>query len=193
MTPQHLALVGRELATRGNSLFKIEVKDGAVELVPASTLSVLGESDPSSWTYLTTTVGPSDSTTVRLPSTGVVHFRVGASSWEPWRGVAPLNRGAGTGALAAAVESSLTREAKLPTGRLGLSHGGDVKGTLNWMKQGGFALAGDAVNRGLQQEPSLATSARLVWPGASRDHGVAEVGHGPRYPRRVRRESRAVL
>ena len=155
VTPQHLALAGRELATRGNSLFKIVVRDGAVELLPASTLSVLGEADPATWTYLTTAVGPSDSTTVRLPSAGVVHFRIGASSWEPWRGVSPLSRGSGTVSLGAAIETSLTKEARLPTGRLALAHGaGKVDGVLNWLRKGGFAVAGDTANRGLQQEPS---------------------------------------
>ena len=155
MTPQHLALVGRELASRGNSLFKIEVKNGAVELVPASTLSVLGDADPATWTYLTTTVGPSNSTTERIASAGVVHFRVGASSWEPWRGVSPLSRGSGTASLGAAVETSLLKEARLPTGRLALAHGGGkVDGVLNWLKRGGYAVAGDTANRGLQQEPS---------------------------------------
>ena len=154
LTPQHLALAGRELAARGNALFKIEIKDGAVELVPASTLSVLGDADPETWTYLTTTVGPSNSTTERIPSAGMVHFRIGASSWEPWRGHSPLSRGSGTANLAGAIEASLTKEAKLPVGRLGVMHGGDPKGFLTWMKQGGFALAGDQVSRGVQQEPS---------------------------------------
>ena len=155
LTPQHMALVGRELATRGNALFKIEVKDGAVELVPASTLSVLGEAGPETWTYLTTTVGPSNSTTERIPSAGVVHFRIGASSWKPWQGVSPLGRGSGTASLGSALETSLLKEAKIPTGRLALAHGaGKVDGVLTWLKVGGHAVAGDTAARGLQTEPA---------------------------------------
>ena len=155
LTPQHLALVGRELATRGNSLFKIEIRAGAVELVPASTLSVLGNANPDTWTYLLTVIGPSNSVTERIPSAGIVHFKIGASAWEPWRGVSPLRRGSGTASLGSAVEASLLKEAKIPTGRLALAHGaGKVDGVLNWLKVGGHAVAGDTANRGVQTEPA---------------------------------------
>ena len=149
LNPQCLALVGRDLALYGNSLHKITIRDGAVALVPASTLSVVGDADPDTWLYLTTTVGPSNSTTERIPSAGVLHFRLGVSSWEPWRGVAPLRRGSATAKLAAAIEMTLTKESRLPVGRIAPSGGHNPKtgeaGYGDDLIRGGLVVAGSTV------------------------------------------------
>ena len=155
LTPGMMALVGRTLAVRGNLVCRITVEGAAVRLWPAADFDVTGDADPDSWVYRLNLPGPSATHTVLVPAAGVVHFRTGAGASTPWRGVAPLARAQSTAALAGAVEYALTREMGIPPGRLALAHGsGKVADILRWLKQGGFAVAGDAANRGIQQEPA---------------------------------------
>ena len=140
---------------RGNLVARITVEGSAVRLWPAADFDVTGDADPDSWVYRLNLPGPSATHTVLVPAAGVVHFRTGAGASTPWRGVAPLARAQSTAALAGAVEYALTREMGIPPGRLALAHGsGKVEGILRWLREGGFAVAGDAANRGTQQEPA---------------------------------------
>ena len=155
LTPGMMALIGRTLAVRGNLVARITVEGSAVRLWPAADFDVTGDADPDSWVYRLNLPGPSATHTVLVPAAGVVHFRTGAGASTPWRGVAPLARAQSTAALAGAVEYALTREMVIPPGRLALAHGGGkVADILRWLKQGGFAVAGDAANRGIQPEPT---------------------------------------
>ena len=155
LTPALLALAGRSLATRGNLVLAIQIAGTTVRLAPAADFDVSGGADPEGWTYRLNLAGPSATETVLLPSAGVIHLRIGASVDAPWRGISPLNRASGTAALGAAVESSLLKEAKLPTGRLAVAYGAQkVDGVLSWLRQGGFAVAGDSSNRGVSPEPA---------------------------------------
>ena len=154
LTPALLALIGRSLATSGNLVCLIAIEGAMVRLWPAAHFDIQGQSDPRSHVYRLTMPGPSSTETVMVPAEAVLHFKVGESPSAPWKGIPPLSRASATSQLAAAVESSLLKEARLPTGRLALAHGaGKVDAVLNWLKSGGFAVAGDAANRGVSQEP----------------------------------------
>ena len=118
LTPKLLALVGRSLATTGNLVCRISVEGASVALTPVADFDITGSSDPASWRYRLNLPGPSSTEIVIVDAAGVVHFQAGASAEAPWRGVAPLRRSSGTAALAGAVESSLTSEARLPIGRI---------------------------------------------------------------------------
>ena len=99
-----------------------------------------------------------------VPAAGVVHFRTEASASTPWRGVAPLARAQSTAALAGAVEYALTREMGIPPGRLALLHGGKPGGMLRFLQTGGYAIAGEAVSRGQQQEPAARHKPQVYGP-----------------------------
>ena len=71
----------------------------------------------------------------------------------PWRGIAPLRQVPTTAALATGVEASLAGEMKIPPGRVGLIHG-KPDDYLAWLRAGGYLVAGNPVDRGLQQEPA---------------------------------------
>ena len=153
LTPALLALVGRALAVKGNLVCRITVEGVAVRLWPAADFDIQGETDPATWTYRLNLPGPSATHTVVAPADGVLHFRCGALPSAPWRGVAPLARATSTATLAAAVESSLSAELKIPPGRVGLVHG-KASDLLAWMRTGGFFAGGNVADRGLQQEPA---------------------------------------
>ena len=111
LTPEVLALAGRELIRRGEALFRIDVSAGRVRLVPASTWTVYGGSDPGAWTYEVTKSGPSSvGTRRRVPAAAVVHFRYAVDPAHPWRGLGPLQFASLTDKLSGAVEGSLGDE-----------------------------------------------------------------------------------
>ena len=122
---------------------------GRVVLLPASHFDTFGDSNPRTWFYHATLTGPSDSRVYGIPADGVVHFRIGADAESPWQGRGPLARSRTTAALAAAVEASLTREARLPVGRIAPSGGHNPKeGGTNYgddLVRGGLVVAGGAV------------------------------------------------
>jgi len=154
ITPAFMALVGRILAAIGNLVCKIAVQGTRVMLTPASTWDAFGLADPETWTYRLDLVWPSSTESVGLPGAAVLHFRTGADSFQPWRGVARLRRSSGTAALAAAVELSLSKEARLPTGRLSVSYGESrAASVLDFLRRGGYAVVG-GVDRGVQPEPA---------------------------------------
>ena len=119
LTPDVLASVGRQLITRGECVFVIEVRGGSVRLIPASSFDVSGDSlFPEDWTYRCDVYSPSASRTLTRPYEAVLHFRYSYDPGSPWRGVGPLTRARLTAALAANLESNLGNQAKSPTGQL---------------------------------------------------------------------------
>ena len=116
VTPQILALLGRQLVVRGEALLLIDVdvEAGIVSLRPASAWDVIGGSDPASWRYRIDLAGPSRTTTVSRPAEAVAHVRVNADPGTPWKGQSPLARAGLTAALAAQLEKGLTAEARTP-------------------------------------------------------------------------------
>ena len=140
-----LALVGRDLARKGESLFVIDVDGaGSARLLPAASFDVRsGGSEESSWLYRCDLIGPSGSTSVDHPNAAVLHFRIGADSRRPWRGRSPLEIAAGTGRLSGLVENSLEREARIPVARLLTNPGASAKQSelfLDSVRSGGLFL-----------------------------------------------------
>ena len=116
VTPSILALIGRELVRRGESLLAIKMVDGEVRLVPVGTWDVRGPWQEELWTYRVDLFGASDHTTELVPSAGVVHTRYAVDPARPWLGVAPLSWARLTGTLAANLETRLGEEAGASVG-----------------------------------------------------------------------------
>ena len=110
LTPSTLALIGRELFHRGESLFTINVIGGQVQLLPVSSFHVEGSADPSSWKYVCQLSGPSQTLSRTLEAQAVAHFRYAPSTMQPWRGRSPLALAASTSRVAAALEHALDSE-----------------------------------------------------------------------------------
>ena len=119
LTAPLLASIGRQLVVRGEAVFVIEIRAGAVRLIPASSFDVSGNSPfPEDWTYRCDVFSPSASRTLTRTSEEVLHFRYSYDPGSPWRGVGPLTRARLTAALAANLESGLSNQASAPTGQL---------------------------------------------------------------------------
>ena len=112
-----LSMIGRSLIRQGEIVFRIDVVNGAVRLIPAASWDVSGGPDPSTWDYRLTLAGPDRyNTVVDAPADSVVHIRLQADPESPWRGVAPLEGAAIAGRLSAETMSRLADEASGPVG-----------------------------------------------------------------------------
>ena len=118
LTPDLLAFVGRQLATRGETVMAIDVGPMGLALTPASSWDIAGSANPMSWVYRLDLVGPSSTVTRVLPWESVIHLKYAIRPYAPWRGVGPLGMASKTKELAAYLERSLTWDAKVPTGYL---------------------------------------------------------------------------
>ena len=59
ITPAVMAGVGRALVRKGEAVFVIGSRDGALTLTPATSWSIEGSAEPESWRYRVTLSGPS--------------------------------------------------------------------------------------------------------------------------------------
>ena len=119
LTPSILAMIGRELCRRGETLFKITVTpSGKVRLIPAGSWDIRGGTDPDSWIYRVDLFGASRHRTEYLPGPGLLHFRYAVDPANPWLGLSPLQYARDSGKLAAALEKRLGEEAAAPVGNL---------------------------------------------------------------------------
>ncbi len=118
LRPGLLASVGRELIRTGESVWRIDVLDGRVVLIPATSISVGGTPDPRGWRYKGTEHGPSGAYSWERPAESVLHFRYAADPARPWRGVPPWSYAADSATLAANLEQRLGQEAGSPVGSL---------------------------------------------------------------------------
>ena len=117
ITPAVRELIGRQLVRRGECLFLIEVDRGKLRLDPATSWTVTGASNPSTWTYEITRAGPSRATTTRrVNAERVVHLRWGTAPERPWQGVGPLEAARLTAALAGNLERRLSEETNMAAG-----------------------------------------------------------------------------
>ena len=107
---------GRQLILRGEAVFIIDGENG-LSLQPASTWEVSGGSDPSTWTYKATVKGPSQSVSVNVPASRILHLMYQRSESQPWKGVGPLADCQETHALAMALETRLRQEVGGPVGQ----------------------------------------------------------------------------
>ena len=112
VTPSLLARIARSLIVAGESLHLIEVRGGAVRLIPSGSWDVLGDSfDPSAWRYKIDLESPDGTQTVTRPAASVLHVRYGEDASRPWRGVGPLARAGLSSDLLSALETRLKQEA----------------------------------------------------------------------------------
>ena len=119
LTPSMLALIARGLVRRGESVLRIDVRDGRIVLFPASEITVTGHSDPRSWVYQLSEHGPSSTTLTRnLAFDSVMHVMYSRDSARPWRGVGPIQSADISARLCGALAAALADEAGGPRGRL---------------------------------------------------------------------------
>ena len=119
LSPPTLALMGRDLIRRGESLFRIVVRGGRIELRPLGfAYAPGGSADPLAWTYNVTEYGPTDSRHAWLPAAAVVHCRYSVNASRPWLGVPPWSWAAATSQAVAALDRFVVGEAGAPHGHL---------------------------------------------------------------------------
>ena len=118
LTPAIRASIARSLVRRGESVFLIQVKGGAVRLIPCGSWDVRGGWERESWFYRLDTFGPSGNTTHFVPGSAVLHPMYSYDAARPWLGLSPLQWASLTGTLAANLESKLGEEAGGSVGHL---------------------------------------------------------------------------
>ena len=119
LTPAFLEMAGRELARTGQLVCDIDVSGGEVRLLPAAASYVTtGGVDPSSWIYVNTYYGASDTRVRYQRRDGLVHLMYGTTPTRPWVGRAPWQGAALSGELVAGVERQLSGEARSASGYL---------------------------------------------------------------------------
>lgn len=84
---------------------------GNVTLLPSSSWHFEGDSNPDTWTVRATTYGPSTSTTMHLPFSGVVFVKWGSTPGQPYVGTGPTSWAHTTARLQSETERSLADEA----------------------------------------------------------------------------------
>ena len=107
ITPALLADLARRLFTSGNAVYRIQVINEDLSLVPASSFDVGGSAGR--WVYQLDTPIPGQSRLHRqiVPADGVIHVRINASASEPWRGRAPWQLAKVSASTLAYIERSL--------------------------------------------------------------------------------------
>ena len=118
LTPAIRGNLGRQLIRRGEAVYLIQVRRGALQLLPVGSWDVRGGWERESWFYRCDTFGPSGNTTHFVPGAAVVHALYAYDESRPWLGLSPLQWAASTGALAANLERRLGQEAGGPVGHV---------------------------------------------------------------------------
>lgn len=143
-----LALIGRALCVYGESVFRIRLDTGRLELDPAGSVKVTGGYRRDSWRYTMKLEGPDRSIEAKSPYDEVLHFKYAVTPGKPWKGTGPLGACTDTQALAAWLERGLAREAASPSGYvlpMPENRGGDdLKTDLTKLK-GGLAVVDTTV------------------------------------------------
>ena len=106
-----LALVGRNLIRRGESIHLLSIQGGLLTATPVGSWDVRGGPDRASWFYRCDVFGPSGNETRFVPHDAVIHAQYAVDPARPWSGLSPMNFARATGALAAALEQRLGEEA----------------------------------------------------------------------------------
>ena len=116
LTPAILGNIGRSLIRRGEAVYQIDVRQGALHLQPCGSWDVRGPAERELWMYRLDTFGPSGNLTHFVPSASVLHCMYSYDPARPWLGLSPLAYAALTGSLAAAIQTRLSQEASGPSG-----------------------------------------------------------------------------
>lgn len=123
-----LSIVAADFMRGGESVWAIDVRDGAIALTPASHCEVQGS--PTDWTYRLTLTGPSTSIDVTKPPASVLHMIWQRDSKRPWQGRSPARQAPTAARLATSIENSLAQEARTSVGYVTslAGIGGDIQG-----------------------------------------------------------------
>ena len=91
LTPQVMGLAARSLMTNGEAVFLLDVDGGAIRVYPTQSHTVYGNYREREWTYDIDLPGATQALRrENVPAASILHFRVGATSDAPYRGVSPL-------------------------------------------------------------------------------------------------------
>ena len=118
MLRPHLGYIGRSLIRRGEVVFQIDAEGGRLQLLPATTVTVHGGANPSTWTYELTLSGPSELRTRTLPANLVLHLFYGTEAANPWKGLSPIEAASTTRKLLDNIELRLAQETGGTVGNL---------------------------------------------------------------------------
>ena len=120
LTPEMLAMIGRELLVRGAFCAGIKIARGKVNLRPAAHWEVYGAADPESWRYRLEYQAPSGGVEVEksVPGADVVHVRLNPSATQPWVGRSPLRLAGLSADLLARLTLRTSEEAGARSGSL---------------------------------------------------------------------------
>ena len=120
LTPTVLAMIGRSLIERGESLHAVKVhRNGGLYLCPAQEVwTVEGGEDPEEWIIDATLAGAQTLYHYVAPRPAWLHIIRDASPGYPWMGVSGLQRAQVTNAMATAAEDALLRESRQPVKQL---------------------------------------------------------------------------
>ena len=117
LSPDFLALSGREMALRGEAIFAImSDPTTGLSLVPASYWDITGNAPRETWAYFLTLYGPTHQLTLNLPSAGVVHLMYSTRANQPWCGESPITSAGWTAKLAGGSERQLAQESRREAG-----------------------------------------------------------------------------
>ena len=118
LTPSVLAHIGRALIRAGEAVFAIQVADGALVLLPASSWDIQGGVLPASWEYRLSIGAPNGTAETTLPYDGVVHVRYAYAPERAWVGLSPLEIARQAGRLDAEINEALADESGMPRGAI---------------------------------------------------------------------------
>ena len=115
LTPRVLAMMGRDLAEFGESVWEIEVVEGRLMLEHASDFTVEGMRE---WFYELDHAYPDGIISRQVPASRVLHLSYGEHGSQPWRGIGPLRQASTTRRLTANLETRLADESSAWAGYL---------------------------------------------------------------------------
>ena len=118
ITPLTISRMARQLLLVGNSVNMIDTQSGELLVIPASNYQVLGGVRERTWRYKIEVQGPTSIISRNLPSTSVVHVRMGSRPAEPWRGYSPLINAGVSARLLGRIEQRMEQESSARVGYL---------------------------------------------------------------------------
>lgn len=150
-----MGMAGRALAHRGEFLYDVLAE------APAATFDIRGGPTPLAWRYRVQLSSPSSTRDARRSALDVWHFRINASTAEPWRGRSPFALSPGTRQLLNRAEASLSNEAAGTIGKILTVPAGTPDATITALKGDLKTLAGrnallESTAGGWGQGPSAA-------------------------------------
>ncbi len=116
--PSFLGEAARRLIRYGQAVYLIGVEDGKIRLRDVGSWNIGGGPGEESWTYHCQIQGPTSAETIKVPSSGVIHFRYAVDPLRPWEGLGPLQSASATGTLMGALEQRLGEESAAPSALL---------------------------------------------------------------------------